>query len=124
MITIPTSRQLRGAKNAAKRYLPHLKHFLRLTFVRGPKHLLTSRISAKCAAIMVAMCSPSLLFCGLLTIPAMIFTSPHQNAYFQFSQVLERDPTRWFVLLLAGSCAIMSLAVPATLPEPVETDFF
>lgn len=124
MSTIHTTTRARGFKSAVSRSLPHVKRYLRLIFIRGPKQLLTSRISVKCAAIMVMMCSPSLLFCSILTIPAMIFTSPHQNAYFQFSHVLERDPSRWAVLVLAGICAIVSMAVPATMQEPMETDFY
>ncbi len=124
MHAIPTTTRLRGFKSIARNSLPHVKRSLRLIFIRGPKQLLTARISAKCAAIMVLLCSPSLLFCSILTIPAMIFTSPHQNAYFHFAHVLERDPSRWMVLALAGICAIISMAVPATMPEPVETGFY
>lgn len=100
------------------RGLPHAKHFLWLTFVVGPKLLFTSRISGKCAAIMMIMCSPSLLFCSILTFPALIFQSPQQQAYFYFSKVLDQDPTRWIVLLLAGICALLSLAVPASMQPP------
>jgi hypothetical protein len=78
--------------------------------------LLTSRISAKCATMMTALCMPSLLFCATLTIPALIFQSPEQQEYFYFSKVLNEDPTRWLALLLAGACALFSLAVPAALP--------
>jgi len=110
--------------DALSRGLPLVKRYLRLTFIHGPKQLLTSRISVKCAAVIVAMCSPSLLFCGMLTIPAMIFQSPHQNAYFQFARVLERDPSRWIVLILVGICALMSLAIPATMPKPREASLY
>lgn len=125
MSTIPTTTtRFSGVKDAISRSLPHVKYYLRLTFVRGPKQLLTARISAKCATVMALMCAPSLLFCSLLTLPAMIFQSPFQNAYFQFSKTLENDPTRWIVLVLTGICAILSLAVPATMPEPVETSLY
>jgi hypothetical protein len=124
MITIPTSTRFRGDQKTASSRVSNVMRYFRLTFITGPKQLLTSRISGKCAAIMMAMCTPSLLFCALLTIPAMIFQSPHQNAYFQFARVLEQDPIRWVVLLMAGTCAILSLAVPATMPEPRESDFY
>lgn len=124
MITIPTNARFPGVHNVISRGLPHVIHTLRLTFIIGPKKLLTSRISVKCAAIMVAMCAPSILFCAILTIPAMIFQSPQQNAYFQFSEVLESDSSRWFVLVLAGLCSLLSLAVPATMPAPKETDLY
>jgi len=89
-----------------------------MIFIYGPRQLLTSRISMKCAALMVAMCSPSLLFCSILTIPALLFRSPEQHAYFYFGKLLNEDPSRWLVLLLAGVCALMSLAIPAALLTP------
>ena len=94
-----------------------LTRWLRLTFITGPKILLTSRISGKCAFLMFMMCMPSLVYFALLTIPALIFRSPSQHAFFYFSLVLDEDPDRWIVLCLAGFCALMSLAIPATLRE-------
>lgn len=92
-------------------------HYLRVTFISGPKILLTSRISPKCALIMALMCTPSLLLCTLLTLPDLLFQSPHQQAFFYFSKVLNEDPDHWIVLFLTGVCTLISLAVPATLPE-------
>jgi len=85
--------------------------------ISGPKVLLTSRISGKCAFIMSLMCAPSLIFCLMLTVPALIFQSPHQQAYFYFSMVLNDDPYRWVVLALSGICTLLSLAVPATIRD-------
>jgi hypothetical protein len=113
----PTTR-FHGFENAASHGLAHAMRLLVLSFINGPKRLLTSRISGKCAAVMLALCSPSLLFCAVLTIPALLFQSPQQHAYFYFSRVLEQDPTRWIVLLLAGICTVISLAIPATMPGP------
>lgn len=104
--------------NAASQAVPDVENFLRMIFFHGPRHLLTSRISGKCAAFMVVMCSPALLFCSLLTIPAWLFNSPEHHAYFHFSRQINEDPSRWLVLLLAGICALMSLAIPATMPKP------
>lgn len=86
-------------------------------FIQGPRLLLTSRISVKCAAMMMALCMPSLLCCAILTIPAWIFQSPQQQAYFYFAKMLNEDPTRWLVLALAGLCTLLALAVPAALPS-------
>jgi len=94
-----------------------LTRYLRLTFISGPKILLTSRISGKCAFIMAMMCLPSLMFCALFTIPALIFRSPFQQVFFYFSMELDKDPDRWLVLCLAGLCTLLSLAIPATLRE-------
>ena len=92
--------------------------FLKLTFISGPKVLLTAQISVKCAVAMMIMCAPALVFCAMLTFPALVFQSPQQNAYFYFAKVLEQDPTRWIVLALTGVCVILSLALPATMASP------
>ena len=68
-----------------------------MLFFIGPRQLLTSRISGKCAAAMVAMCTPSLLCSAILTIPAMLFQSPQQHAYFDLSRGLEGDPAHLFL---------------------------
>jgi len=91
---------------------------LKLTFISGPKVLLTSQISMKCAAAMTLMCMPALLLCTILTLPALLFESPQQNAYYYFAKVLEQDPTRWIVLLLSALCVLLSLALPATMKIP------
>jgi len=84
-----------------------------LMFLLGPRNLLTSRISVKSAAMMMAMCAPSLLFCALLTIPSLIFHSPQQEAYYYFARLVNEDPVRWIALALAALCSVLSLAVPA-----------
>ena len=72
---------------------------------------------------MAALCMPSLVACFLLTIPALIFQSPDQHAYFYFSQMLNADPSRWLVIVLAAVCAILALAVPAMMPQPPAEDY-
>ena len=117
MSTTLTSTRFGGRKSGVRRVFVGVKRYLRLTFISGPKVLLTSRISGKCAFIMSLMCAPSLIFCFMLTVPGLIFQSPQQQAYFYFSIVLDEDPYRWIVLGLATLCALMSLAVPATMRD-------
>jgi hypothetical protein len=114
----PSTTQVNDPGQAIGRVIPSAERFLRLLLIQGPKQLFTSRISSKCAAFMAALCAPSLLCCSLLTIPAFLFQSPEQHAYYYFSQILNVDPTRWLVVLLATCCAILSLAVPAFMPPP------
>ncbi len=95
-----------------------LMRFLKMLFFVGPRQLLTSRISGKCAAAMIVMCTPSLLCSAILTVPALLFQSPQQHAYFYFSRGLEGDPCRWVAMVLAALCAILSLAMPAAMPAP------
>jgi hypothetical protein len=108
----------RATQPATGNGLVQVLNLIKLTLISGPKILLTSQISVKCAAVMIGMCAPALLFCALLTIPGLVFQSPQQNAYFYFAKVLEQDPTCWFVLLLTGLCALLSLALPATMDRP------
>lgn len=75
--------------------------------------LVTSQLSVKNASLMILLTIPALLFCAMLTIPAAIFISPDQNAYFYFARVLNQDPSRWFILALAGICSVVALAMPA-----------
>ena len=117
MSTTLTSTRFRGKESSISHGFSSVKRYLRLTFISGPKVLFTSRISGKCAFIMSLMCVPSLLFCFMLIVPGLIFQSPHQQAYFYFSMVLDEDPYRWIVLGLTGICTLMSLAVPATMRE-------
>jgi len=116
--TLTTTRFDGDIQNAASHGLPRPMQLMRLMFIIGPKLLLTSRISGKCAAVMMMLCTPSLLFCSILTIPGLLFQSPQQHAYFYFAKMLDQDPGRWIVLLLAGACALLALAIPATMPAP------
>ncbi|MCX6877962.1 MAG: hypothetical protein NTW21_29725 [Verrucomicrobia bacterium] len=118
MSPISTSPQFYGTPAAVGHSPIRLMSLLRLIFFSGPKVLVSSQISVKCAVAMVTMCAPALLFCALLTLPALIFQSPQQHAYFYFAKVLDEDPTRWFVLFLSGICVILSLALPATMSAP------
>jgi hypothetical protein len=98
--------------------LKTLANLLRLTLYVGPKLLLTSRLSGKSASMMIMLCAPALLCCAMLTLPALIFQSPQQQAYFYFAQVLNQDPIRWVGLTLALICTFIALAVPATESNP------
>ena len=117
MTTIPTS-PWSSATQTTSHGRPRLLEYLKLTFISGPKVLLTSQISLKCALTMILMCTPALLMCSILTLAALVFESPQQGGYFYFAKVLEQDPTRWIALILAGLCVLVSLALPATMAGP------
>ena len=95
-----------------------MTRLLRMTFISGPILLFTSRLSVKSASIMIMLCVPTLLLTAVLTIPPLLFTSPDQNAYFQFAHTINSDPTRLLVLALAGICTVLALAIPASAPGP------
>lgn len=93
-------------------------------FFEGPRRLFTSKISPKCATLIALLCSPSLLACALLSLPALIFQSPSQNAYFHFGRVVEQDPTRWIVFALAAVCAVIAPTLPARIHGQEMEDMF
>ena len=117
-LTPVTPRRVKYAVSHGIFTLRGIFRLLRLTLISGPWLLLTSRLSRKNASLMILLCAPALLFCSLLTIPALIFPSPQQEAYFYFAQVLNQDPIRWAILALTGICLITALAVPALAPKP------
>jgi hypothetical protein len=94
-----------------------------MTFISGPRLLVTSQLSAKNASLMIMLSVPALLFCGMMTIPPMLFPSPEQNAYFHFARVLNHDPTRWPIFVLACVCSLLALAMPAN-GESLHSKYF
>lgn len=115
-----TSNPSIGDSHAASHGPSRLMRPLWLIFIAGPQVLLTRRISGKCAAAVAMMCIPSLLFFIVTTVPGVVFRSPDQNEYFHFARMLEMDPSRWSVFLLVSFCAVLSLAVPASLPNALD----
>jgi hypothetical protein len=114
-----TPRRLSNALNVGLFTAKGIKRLLHITFISGPWLLLTSRLSAKTASLMIMLCVPALLFCALLTIPGALFDSPEQNAYYHFAKALDQDPTRWIILSVTGLCNLVALAVPATTGRPL-----
>lgn len=114
-----TPRQLKNALSLGIFTAKGTKRLMHLTFISGPWLLLTSRLSAKTASLMIMLCVPALLFCALLTIPGLLFDSPEQHAYYQFAKALDQDPTRWIILAITGICTLVALAIPATTARPM-----
>ncbi len=117
-LKLATPRRLTNALNVGLFTAKGIKRLLHITFISGPWLLLTSRLSAKAASLMIMLCVPALLFCALLTIPGFLFESPEQNAYYQFAKALDQDPTRWIILAVTGLCTLTALAIPATTVRP------
>jgi hypothetical protein len=86
-----------------------------MILVTGPWRLVSSRISLKCAILMVLLCIPSFVVCATMTLPDLIFQSPQQNTCYHFAAALGQDPWRWVALSLATVCVLFSLALPDTI---------
>lgn len=104
-------------KTLVKRSFPGFAQLLWMILITGPWRLLTARISGKCATFMILMCIPSILVCATLTLPGLIFQSPHQQAYYYFALMLGQDPLRWIAFGLAACCTVFSLAMPGTIDQ-------
>ncbi len=117
-LTPVTPRRVKHAVSLGIFTTKGVARLLRLTFISGPRLLLTSRLSKKNASLMILLCVPALLFCSMLIVPALIFQSPQQQAYFYFAQILNQDPIRWIILAFTGICTMTALAVPAMAPVP------
>lgn len=101
----------------AKLALAHLKVFARLTFVVGPRVLLTSHISKSCASMMAVLTAPALVLTSLITVPGYLFTDPEQNTYFYFAKSFQLDFPTLTVMLLTVGCTLFALSLPA-IEEP------
>jgi len=95
-----------------------IARMLHLIVFTGPRLMLTRRLSVKSASMMIMLCVPALLLFVMMTIPQYLFPDPEQHAYFHFSRVLNHDPSRWIGLILAGTCSLIALVVPAATPDP------
>ncbi|MES2922533.1 MAG: hypothetical protein V4819_13355 [Verrucomicrobiota bacterium] len=117
-LTPVTPRRVKNAVSPGIFSTKGISRLLRLAFVSGPWLLMTTRLTTKHAFLMILLCVPALLFSSMLILPAIIFQSPQQQAYFYFSQMLNQDPTRWIILGLTGFCSVTALAIPAMIPKP------
>lgn len=79
----------------------------------GPRHLITSGLTAKSAALMILLCIPTLLVVAMITLPGMLFTSQQNEAYHFFARNLNHDLNNWAVLAVVAAFSLASLAVPA-----------
>jgi hypothetical protein len=67
--------------------------FFRSWFIDGPRLLLTGNFSHREATFIAMSALPALLALGLITVPAYLFDSPQQNAFYHFGQCLKGENT-------------------------------
>jgi hypothetical protein len=91
-----------------------LFRMIAFVLIRIPCSLFRGRLTLVSGIQMVLLALPALMCSALLTLPSMLFQSPHHRAYYYFSQSIEADPARWYALGLATVCALIALAIPAT----------
>lgn len=62
-------------------------------FIEGPRLLLTGRFTHREATFIAISALPALLGLGFITLPAYLFDSPAQNAFYYFGQCLKSEDT-------------------------------
>jgi hypothetical protein len=88
----------------------------KLTFWSGPRLLLTSRLSLRTAGFMIAAAVPAIICTTVMTVPALVYTTPESNAYFYFGRIMQSDPVSWIPMGVAAFCSVLALAVPTSTP--------
>ncbi len=79
----------------------------------GPIRLFKAQFTSRNAICLVALSIPALLVTVLLTLPALLFTTPQHYEYFEFAQQLDQGAERWLALGLSACCSLFAFAVPA-----------
>ncbi len=90
---------------------------LRTNFVfrllNGPIRLFKAQFTFRNAVCLVALSVPALLVTLLLTLPALLFTTPQHNEYFEFAKQLDQGGDRWLAMGLSACCSLLCFAIPA-----------
>jgi hypothetical protein len=87
-------------------------HFVNRLFT-GPIRLFKAQFTSRNAVCLVALSVPALLVTLLLTLPALLFTTPQHYEYFEFAQQLDQGGERWLALGLSACCSLFAFAIPA-----------
>jgi len=75
-------------------------------------------ITKRTFAFMCAGLLPLLAAAGMIAIPAMIFNTPNQQAYFFFGRMLQSDSASLIPLLLGVLSLIVALRFPLHADDP------
>ncbi len=108
-----TSRNFKNTDKSGAFSFTGLKRLALLDLFTGPRKLLSSQLSARSSSYIMLLCIPAIALFFSTTVPALIFDSPQQEAYFYFAQTLSRDLSNGFTLCVAVVCMILALVVPA-----------
>jgi hypothetical protein len=84
-----------------------------LRLLSGPVRLVKAQFNFRNAVCLVALSVPALLVTALLTLPALLFTTPQHYEYFEFAQQLDQGGERWLAVGLSACCSLLCFAVPA-----------
>jgi hypothetical protein len=84
-----------------------------LRLLSRPVRLVKAQFTRRNAVCLVALSVPALLVTLLLTLPALLFTTPQHNEYFEFARQLDKGGDRWLALGLSACCSLFAFAIPS-----------
>lgn len=102
---------MRATQRSTNVRRPRTKHAFHL--LTGPVRLVTAQFTRRNAVCLVALSVPALLVTLLLTLPALLFTTPQHNEYFEFAKQLDQGGDRWLALGLSACCSLFAFVIPA-----------
>ena len=86
--------------------------YFRSWFIDGPRLLLTGKFSHREAMFIAMSALPALLALGLITLPAYLFDSPQQNAFYHFGQCLKAENTSLIPMVFGAIASLFSFRFP------------
>jgi hypothetical protein len=86
--------------------------FFRTWFIDGPRLLLTGRFTHREAMFIAISALPALLAVALITLPALLFNSPQQNAFYHFGQCLKGENASLIPMVFGVVSSLFSFRFP------------
>lgn len=86
--------------------------FFRSWFIDGPRLLLTGRFSHREAAFIAISALPALLALGCIMLPAYLFDSPQQNAFYYLGQSLKSENASLIPMAVGVISSLFSFRFP------------
>jgi len=86
--------------------------FFRSWFIDGPRLLLTGRFTHREAMFIAMSAMPALLAVALITLPAYLFDSPQQNAFYHFGQYLKSENFALIPMVIGVVSSLFSFRFP------------
>ncbi|HEY1120015.1 MAG TPA: hypothetical protein VGE67_00380 [Haloferula sp.] len=108
----PAESQMPSRASGNKRRRLSVADTFRSWFIDGPRLLLTGRFSHREAAFIAISAIPALLALGCIMLPAYLFDSPQQNAFYYFGQCLKGESIGLIPMIFGVISSIFGFRFP------------
>jgi|GEM_PF-3434702 len=86
--------------------------FLRIAYTDGVKALVAGRYSPRQAAYIMCASLPALMGVAVVTLPALLFPSPSNEAFYHFANILSHDPVALIPTVIGAISTTIGLKLP------------